>query len=148
LETLSPIFIYPLFSRYCGICFISLAPSFHFSSTKPLISLAPSFHFSSTKPLISLAPSFPQGQPKIYTGLRDAVIAPPPSHGRDNATCNIARSGRGVITFLMRNGHMVDARRRPKHYVATRFDPYFIQIRRQMRYPRHGHCRNRLCVLS
>jgi hypothetical protein len=39
---------------------ISLAPSFHFSSTKRVISLAPSFHFSSTKRVISLAPSFPQ----------------------------------------------------------------------------------------
>jgi hypothetical protein len=68
---------------------ISLAPSFHFSSTKPLISLAPSFHFSSTKPLISLAPSFPQRFPKIYTVLRNALVAPAPSRGHDNASCNI-----------------------------------------------------------
>jgi hypothetical protein len=90
LETTAHIFIYPLFPIDCGGCFISLAPSFHFSSTKSLISLAPSFHFSSTKSLISLAPSFPQGYPKMYTGLRDALVAPAPSRGRDNAICNIA----------------------------------------------------------
>jgi hypothetical protein len=68
------IFIYSLFPMHCGGGFISLAPSFHFSSTKSLI---------------SLAPSFPQGYPKMYTGLRDALVAPAPSRGRDNATCNI-----------------------------------------------------------
>jgi hypothetical protein len=53
--------LFPLyFSMACELKVISLAPSFHFSSTKRVISLAPSFHFSSTKRVISLAPSFPQ----------------------------------------------------------------------------------------